>query len=402
VKTSWRVIKFIALWSLACVSSTAWAEPLQLQPAQTLMAGTNVLVPGSYAFPCVADWNGDRRKDLLVGYQNAGKIALYLNSGTEVQPAFTNSTTLRAWVPSATSTNWQEIVHPSPGCGAPAPWVCDFDGDGRRDLLVGAGADGTVWFYRNTNTDAAPILVQVGQLKVGTGVLSVGLRSAPCVYDWDGDGLNDLLCGSGGGPSSSEIFWFRNTNTAQAPIYAPGGPIQAGGVDLQLGIRSVPRMVDWDGDGLNDLICSCDTNVVWCRNTNRSGAPVLESPLPICAPVAGKGLVPIAASANSRLRFWPVDWNNDGIMDLLLSDLSGKIAYYQGYHFAAIQVAPRPGGQLMLQWNSAPYLTYSVLANVAPNQVAQPVAINLPSGGAITFWTNDCQGRCLFYRIQIP
>jgi hypothetical protein len=380
---------------MAGMSPIAWAEPLQLQPVQTLLAGTNALAPGSYAIPCVTDWNGDGRKDLLVGYQTAGKIALYLNCGTDAQPAFTNFVNLRAWIPS--TAKWQDITHLSGACGAPACWVCDFDDDGRRDLLVGSGAEGTIWFYRNTNTDATPILVQVGQLKTGNTSLSPGIRPTPCVYDWDGDGLKDLISGE----SNGAVYWFRNTNTAQSPIYAPALRIQAGGVDLQLGIRSVPRIVDWDGDGLSDLVCSCDTNVVWCRNASHGGAPVLESPVAVCAPLSGKGLVPILGSYSTRMRVWPVDWNSDGITDLLLGDMSGKVYYYQGYHFATAHLAVQSGGQLVLQWNSAPYLVYDVLGSCSLSYLPCRVATDIPSGGQKTYWTNALDVPQQFLRVQI-
>src|SRR5450759_522815 len=249
------------------------AEPIQFRPAMTINDGGAALCPGTfgagYAIPCVTDWNGDGKKDLLVGYQMAGKIALYLNLGTDAQPCFTNHTNLK-------TGDGSDIYHPSSGCGAPAPWVCDFDGDGKRDLLVGAGSDGTVWFYRNTNTDAAPILAPGVQLKTGANTLTVGIRSTPCVTDWDEDDLNDLF----------------------------------------LGIRSVVRVFDWDGDGLKDLVCSSDTGVYWCRNTNSNSNPVLQAPQTICAPVSGSGLVPIVTG--SRMRVYPVDWNNDGVMDLVL------------------------------------------------------------------------------------
>ena len=72
-----------------------------------------ILDVGDYAIPCGADWNGYGRKELLVGYQTASKVALYLNSGSDANPAFTPSVNLQA---------------------------------------------GGVYFYRNTNTDANPIL----------------------------------------------------------------------------------------------------------------------------------------------------------------------------------------------------------------------------------------------------
>ena len=358
----------------------------------TINDGGAALCPGTpgggYAIPCVTDWNGDGKKDLLVGYQTSGKIALYLNLGTDAQPCFTNYTNLK-------TGDGSDIYHPSAGCGAPAPWVCDFDGDGKRDLLVGAGSDGTVWFYRNTNTDAAPILAPGVQLKTGANTLTVGIRSTPCVTDWDEDGLNDLLCGDGYG----YVSFFKNTNTVQSPIYAPAVKIQAGGVDLNLGIRSVVRVFDWDGDGLKDLVCSSDTGVYWCRNTNSNSNPVLQAPQTICAPVSGSGLVPIVTG--SRMRVYPVDWNNDGVMDLVLGNAYGTVYYYEGYHFRISHVTPQTGNKVALQWDSAPFLNYNVLTNGCPINIQYPAVTNLPSGGNTTIWTNQIQGDQQFFRVQI-
>lgn len=387
--------RWLWAWFLAvnaALGSAAAAQPIQLRPAQVLNDGAAVLVPGTpgsgYAIPCVTDWNGDGKKDLLVGYQSASKIALYLNGGTDAQPCFTNFTNLKAG-------DGTEICLPSGGCGAPAPWVCDFDGDGCRDLLVGAGADGTVWFYRNTNTDAAPLLAPGVQLKAGASLLSVGLRATPYVCDWDEDGLPDLLCGSGAG----YVYFFKNINTGQAPMFAPGVKLQAGGVDLNPGIRSVVRVYDWDGDGLKDLVCSSDTGVYWCRNTNSNLRPILQAPQAICAPVYGNGLVPI--NTGGRMRLDLVDWNDDGVMDIVLGNLNGTVYYYEGYHFLIRSVARPTLNQTSLQWDSAAYLNYGVLAGPAANAITNLVVSSLPSGGNATVCTNASSGNQQFYRILI-
>jgi len=49
-----------------------------------------------YAVPCVTDWNGDGKKDLLVGNFYKGWIHLYLNSGTNNQPVFRSETRMQA------------------------------------------------------------------------------------------------------------------------------------------------------------------------------------------------------------------------------------------------------------------------------------------------------------------
>lgn len=365
----------------------AQAQETQFRPGQLISAGGGALAPGLYAVPCATDWNGDGRKDLLVGYQFAGKLALYLNVGTDANPVFTNYANLQA--------GGVDIVHPSQSCGAPAPFVCDYDGDGRRDLLVGEGNSGYVYFYRNTNTGAALILAPGVQLMVGSNPLTVTNRATPYLYDWDGDGLNDLLCGNGNG----WVFFFKNIGTAQAPAYAAGTHIQAGGTDLNLGPRSVVRMFDWDGDGVKDLVCSSATGVYWCKNVGSSSSPVLLAQVAISAPVSGSGLVPINTSPRMRLDL--VDWNNDGVIDLLLGNVDGTVTYYEGYRFVATAMTAQPSGEQVLQWNSAAFLSYHVLAGPAIATITNGVATNLPSGGKTTCWTNSCGDAQQFYRLQI-
>ena len=57
----------------------------------------------------------------------------------------------------------------------------------------------------------------------GTSALSVGYRAAPCVYDWDGDGLNDLLCGNGDGYVFLRIVREAPTSV-DAPAFATAIP----------------------------------------------------------------------------------------------------------------------------------------------------------------------------------
>ena len=363
------------------------AQQIQFRPGELIQAAGQALDVGNYAIPCVADWNGDGRKDLLVGYQTAGKIALYLNTGSDANPVFTTAVNLQA--------GGGDIYLPSGGCGAPAPWVCDYDNDGKRDLLVGDGAAGYVYFYRNTNTDANPILDTGVRLMAGASVLTVTYRATPYVYDWDGDGLKDLLCGNGDG----YVYFFRNIGTVQAPAYAAGTRIQAGGIDLNLGIRSVVRMFDLDGDGVADLVCSSNTGVYWCKNIGSRSAPVLLPPVTLRAPVSGSGLQPI--NTGQRMRLDWVDWNNDGVMDLLVGNLDGTISYFEGYRFAFTAVSDRASGPCALQWNSASNLSYYVFAGPSPGSITNLVATSVPSGGKTTCYTNSGSAGQQFYRLQV-
>ncbi len=368
----------------------AVAEPIQLRPAEYVQANAASLDVGDQAIPCVADWNGDGLKDLTVGYRYADKVALYLNCGTAQQPAFTNFVNLQA--------GGADIYHYGglSGCGAPAPWVCDYDADGKRDLLVGTGAEGYVYFYRNTNTDAQPILTSGVQLLMNGSVLSVPGRATPYVHDWDGDGLNDLLCGDANG----NVHFFKNVGTARAPVYTSDSLLQAGGAVLNSGYRSAIRVCDWDGDGIKDLICSASDYAGWCKNVGNNSSPQLNAPVRLQAPGAGAGLINI--DTGYRMRLEVVDWNNDGVMDLLIGNYDGRVFYYEGYHFAVRNPVWQPDRRaIALQWNSADYLKYNVLAGGDPRNITTITANNVPSGGKITAWTNACPENAQFYRITI-
>ncbi len=51
--------------------------------------------------------------------------------------------------------------------GHAAPFVCDFDGDGVKDLLVGQFGQGILWIYRNEGTNSQPKLAQGVKFKQG-------------------------------------------------------------------------------------------------------------------------------------------------------------------------------------------------------------------------------------------
>jgi len=383
---------FQPLGSFVVAVALGWAgavigQTVQFRPGELLRANGAVLNVGSYAIPCVVDWNGDGRKDLLVGYQTEGKIALFLNSRSDADPEFNGSINLQA--------AGSDIQHPSSGCGAPAPFVCDYDADGVQDLLVGAGADGRVFFYRNSNSSTAPILAAGVQLMAAGSVLSVGSRATPCVYDWDGDGLDDLLCGSGDG----SVYLFRNIGTRQAPAYAAAVLVQADGVNLNLGYRSVVRFWDLDGDGIKDLVGSSTDGVYWCRNTAREGAPALLGRVALRSPVSTGGLTPI--NTGPRMRLDLVDWNNHGTVDLLLGGWDGTITYYEGYRFEITSASAGAAGSCVLEWNSAQYLTYQLLAGNSLKSLTNVLMSNWPSAGNTTRWTNVPPASPQFYRVQI-
>jgi len=61
-----------------------------------LFDGSDTLDVGSYSAPFAYDWNGDGKKDLLVGQFHYGLIRFYSNVGTNDDPVFSGYELLTA------------------------------------------------------------------------------------------------------------------------------------------------------------------------------------------------------------------------------------------------------------------------------------------------------------------
>jgi len=159
------------------------------------------------------------------------------------------------------------------------------------------------------------------------------------------------------------------------------------------------RHYDWDGDGVKDLVGSSTSGVYWCRNLGSETSPVLQAQAALRAPSAG-GLTPIVTGARMRLDL--TDWNNDGAIDLLIGNADGTVSLFEGYRFAFTALAAGSSQLPVFQWNSAPFLNYHVLAGATLQSITNVLATNLPSAGSTTSWTNTAAaGDGQFYRLQI-
>ena len=152
---------------------------------------------GSY--PTVVDWNNDGYHDLLVGNTN-GDVYIYQNTNDNTNPVLDGGTFIL-----------------STGDERASVEVGDWNADGRKDLVIG-NLTGTIQIYLNGGTDAAPSFGSAYNLQVGGSDfdLTTGSdRSAPRIYDWNNDGLKDLMVGEING----KIYYLRNEGTNNAPVF---------------------------------------------------------------------------------------------------------------------------------------------------------------------------------------
>ena len=78
------------------IEKAAPLEPKFKEGVKITAAGEPIDVPIGHLVPCVCDWNGDGKKDLLVGQFKSGAIRLYLNQGTDTEPVFGEFSFLQA------------------------------------------------------------------------------------------------------------------------------------------------------------------------------------------------------------------------------------------------------------------------------------------------------------------
>ena len=74
------------------------------------------------------------------------------------------------------------------------------------------------------------------------------------------------------------MVWFPNRGSKTQPRFPyPKMMFMADGRPRDVGFSSTPLVVDWDGDGVQDLLCGAEWNrVVWYKNVGSNAAPKLE------------------------------------------------------------------------------------------------------------------------------
>jgi len=80
-------MKFLSMFFFV-FTIVVFADPPRFTgPTYILDSGVPIDV-GSYGSPCVYDWSGDGKKDIIIGQFDSGYVRFYRNIGTDINPEF--------------------------------------------------------------------------------------------------------------------------------------------------------------------------------------------------------------------------------------------------------------------------------------------------------------------------
>lgn len=335
-------IRTALLW---CRNLGGAAETAKYAPAKEIrLADGGEFATYGNPMPMVEDWDGDGDLDILCGSFLDG-FTYYANVGTRTAPAYAHGVKVMDGNGKPVRMDLEMIT----------PSAFDWNGDGKADIICG-DEDGRVALIANTGrlADGVPVFGQPVYFRQKSDDLGFGALSTPFAVDWDGDGDEDLIVGNSAGYLA--FIENRSGKGVAEPSWAEPKMLSAAGktIRIQAGENgsiqgpaeakwgyTVPTVADWDGDGYPDvMINSIFGDIVWYRNPGRRGTTDLEAARPV--EVEWQGAQPALKwgwrkpHGKALLTQWRttpamIDLNRDGLMDLVMLDTEGYLAFFERF-----------------------------------------------------------------------
>ncbi|BDS09921.1 T9SS type A sorting domain-containing protein [Aureispira anguillae] len=264
------------------------------------------------------DMNNDGVKELILGDLSFSNLNLLTNGGNK-DTAFMTA---------------QETFFPMASVAAnitifPAAFYLDVNNDGAKDLLAAPNILGNSknlesWYYKNTGTANFPDFTYQGNDFLVSEMIDLGTGAAPIFWDYNADGLMDILVGNyhtyvSPAVQGCYLSLYKNIGTTTQPVYRLEDNDFANMKQYNLR-RLSPTVADLDNDGDDDLLLGEeDGRLIYLPNLGTATAPVFSSI------VANYKNIDVGQNATPQL----VDVDRDGDFDLLVGERNGNTNYFE-------------------------------------------------------------------------
>lgn len=268
------------------------------------------------------DYNGDGIKDMVMG--DATVNTLNMMTGSKV-----NDTLLIA-SQDAAYPSYDESVNL---LSFPAAFFLDVNNDGKLDMLTSpnetalgqAITDSVVWFYQNTQSNSNISLDLQKKDFLTSAMLDRGKDAYPSFFDYNGDGLLDLVVGHYGFCQSDKKYRYgllllENTGTSTNPQFTVVSQDYANLSSLNMS-GLYPNFGDLDGDGDQDMLLgNTEGELVYLENTAGVGNTAAWA-----SPNLQYAAIDVGTHSTPQL----VDLDRDNDLDLVIGEYNGNINYFE-------------------------------------------------------------------------
>jgi hypothetical protein len=273
------------------------------------------------------DIDNDNDKDLVLGDISLNNLFLLINGGDNQNANMISVDSVFPKNHSNTIATDIDIF--------PAGYYLDVTNDGIKDLVVSTNRKNNAenfescWFYENTGQNTLPVFNFIQKDFLQSDMIEFGTSASPTFYDYNSDGLQDLIIGNYGyhipnNDPISSLALFENTGNDSIPEYNLIDRDWLGLSTINLNtvltipaLNLSPTFGDIDGDNYQDLIIGdADGKLHLFINTGNT-----TTPFQLSAPNYQN--IDIGNYAHPQL----IDVNRDGLNDLIIGEQDGTINY---------------------------------------------------------------------------